>query len=104
MVILQSPGGTRNPLTGERVTTWTDVASVFAQIDPLSGREEFLAAQRQASTTHRVKIRYSSEVAAIDASWRVMFGARVFTIDTLRNIGELGDHLELMCTEGRRQE
>lgn len=104
MVILQSPGGVRDAV-GERTTTWTDVADIFAQIDPLSGREEYLAAQRQASTTHRIKIRYSSEIAAIDASWRFLWGARVFTIDEPpRNVGEKNDHLEMMCTEGPRQE
>lgn len=105
MVTLQSPAGTRNPNTGERTTTWTDVAAIFALIEPVQGQEQFLAAQRQASTTHRIKIRYSSEVAGVTAAWRFLFGTRVFTIDEPpRNVGEKNDHLEMLCTEGPRKE
>ena len=103
-VILQSPTGTLDSV-GERSTTWTDVATVRASVEPLSGREEFLAAQRQATTTHRVTVRYATQISAIDASWRVKFGDRVFTIDEPpRNELEKNRQIVLLCTEGRRQE
>lgn len=103
-VTLQSPSGTRDAV-GERATTWADVATVPADVSPLSGREEFLAAQRQASTTHKLTLRYSSQIAAIDASWRVQYGSRIFTIDEPpRNTDERGREIILMCTEGKRQE
>lgn len=103
-VILQRPGGTRD-VVGARNTTWTDVATVRAAVEPLSGREEFLAAQREASTTHKVTLRYASALAGMDATWRVKFGERVFVIDAPpRDVLERRRTIELMCTEGLRDE
>lgn len=103
-VILQSPAGSRDAV-GERVTTWTDVATVWASIEPLSVRDAFLAAQAHASTTHRVRIDWSTDVDNIDGSWRVLFGSRVLVIDGApRNIGERNREIELLCTEGLRSE
>ena len=103
-ITLQSPAGSRDAV-GERQTTWTDVASVWAEITPISVRDTFLAAQAHASTTHRVRIDYASEIAAIDGSWRVLFGSRVLVIDGApRNIDERDREIELLCTEGLRSE
>jgi len=104
-ITLQSPAGSRDAV-GERVTTWTDVASdIPASVEPISGREEFLAAQRQGTTSHIVRLRCESPWSAMDASWRVLFGSRVFTIDAPpRNVNEAGRELILTCTEGDRQE
>ncbi len=101
-ITLQSPQTTRDSV-GEQVLSFTTVVTVPAEIRPISGREQLLAAQRQASTTHFVSLRYSPQVAAMDATWRILFGARVFTIDAPpRNVGELNVTLELQCTEGLR--
>lgn len=103
-VIIQSPAGTRDSY-GERTTTWTNVATVWAAIEPLSVRETFAAAQMQAATTHRVTIRYSALLAAIDASWRVSYDSRVFVLTgPPRNLGEANQWLELLCQEGMRTE
>lgn len=108
-IILQSPSGTRNAI-GERVTTWTNVATVWAEISPLSVRDslsvrDLLAAgQMQSEVTHRVRVRYGASIAAIDSSWRVLYGTRVFVISGVRNINEAGREFELLCHEGLRDE
>lgn len=104
-VTLQSPAGSQDAV-GERVTTWTSVAADEpAEIRPISGREAILASQREATTSHIVRVRYSSAIAALDASWRVLFGTRVFTIDAPpKNIDERNVEIVLECTEGTRQE
>jgi len=99
-VILQSPAGTRDAM-GERVTTWTDVATVWARVRPLSGREAVVAAQQQASTDHVVEIRY---LAGVEQSWRVLFGARILVITGILNPEEKNEMLILHCTEGGREE
>ena len=80
------------------------MATVWAAVEPLGVRESFLAAQAQSSTTHKVTIRYSSDVAAVVASWRVLFGSRVFVVDGARNVDERNVDIVLMCTEGLRTE
>lgn len=102
-ITLQSPSGTRDAV-GERSTTWTNVATVWASVEPLSTSERHIAAQAHTFLTHRVTIRYASVVSAIDASWRVLFGDRVLTIEGVRNLNERNITLELVCTEGERQE
>ncbi len=99
IVTVQAPGGARDAV-GDVVTSWTDVANVPASIEPLTGREAMIAAQKQSSTTHRITIRYSSDVAALAASWRILWGARAFDITERRNLDERNRTLELICTEG----
>lgn len=89
---------------GEPVTTWLDVGTAYARIEPISGAEQIAAAQRAATTTHKVSLYYDSRFAAIDASWRVKYGTRYFPIDSVLNPLEDGRWLELQCTEGIRQE
>lgn len=102
-ITLQSPAGSRDSY-GERNTTWNNVATVWASVQPLSTREQFLASQAQSSVTHKVVIRYSSTVASVEASWRVLLGSRALVVDGVRNINEFNESIELMCTEGLRQE
>lgn len=103
-VLLQSPGGTRDAV-GERTTTWSDVATVWAQIEPLSVKEQIAAAQARGSVTHKILIRYSATVVAITHAWRVKYGTRIFTVDgPARNINEGNRYLELICIEGLAQE
>lgn len=98
-ITLQRPGGSRDAV-GERVTTWTDVATVWADVVPTSTYERNIAAQAHSFVTHRITLRYGSEWSAIDGSWRVLFGERALPIEGVRNIDEVNKTIELVCTEG----
>lgn len=102
-VKLQSPTGSRDAL-GERVTTWTDVATVNARVRPLSGKELMVAGQQQSAVSHVVEIRHSSEVSAINGTWRVLFGTRVMVVESVVNPEESNEKLMLYCVEGLRSE
>lgn len=104
-IILQRPSAqSARDAHGERETVWTDVATVYARIRPLSSTESNAAAQRQSSVTHAVELRYSSLVSSIDASWRVKYGARILVIDGLIDEDERKRQLTLFCVEGLRNE
>lgn len=76
---------------------WKDFATVYASIEPLSGREFFAAQQAQSDITHRVRMRY---VAGVTAKHRIVFGDRVFDIAAPpRNVDERNIELELQCVE-----
>lgn len=83
------------------IQTWATFATVRAGIEPLKGEERFLAAQRQASTTHRVVTRY---VPGVTAAMRVKFGDRYFAIKEILNPQERNRELHLMCEEGLQDE
>lgn len=107
-VIVQSPGGSRDAY-GERSTTWSDVATVWAALEPMSQREITAGGQEQTGATWRVIVREMSELAALAADWRVKLGSRVFVLVAppvplmSRGIMQAG-FLELRCSEGLRQE
>lgn len=81
---------------GEDIKTWTSFATAWAAIEPLTGRELFMAQQVSAETTIRITIRHNSTVAE---AHRVVFGTRTFEIDAVLNPAEKNKYLELMCKE-----
>ena len=81
---------------GQPIETWSDLASVWASIEPLRGREFFAARQFQAETTHKLTGHWISGVLP---TMRISHGSRTFGIEAVINVGERNRVLELMCTE-----
>jgi len=82
--------------SGSTAETWSTLATVYAAIKPLKGREYFAAQQVQAETTHEITIRYRADVTALT---RVVFGNRTFEIQSVINSMEANRWLILMCAE-----
>ena len=76
--------------------TWADLVTVWAAIEPLTGREKFLAQQVYTDMTTRVRIRYRS---GIDPAMRLKYNSRIFEINVVVNPEERNRELELLCTE-----
>lgn len=80
---------------GGPVETWADVATVWASVEAVSGRDFFAARQEQNEVTHKVTIRYRDDVTA---DMRVLHGGKTFGI-----VAPLPDNrrtrLVLMCRE-----
>jgi SPP1 family predicted phage head-tail adaptor len=82
---------------GGQVVAWTDVATVWAAIEPLTGRERRAAGRLESVLTHKVTIRH---LAGVTAKMRVAAGARVFNVRAVVNPAERDRWLELLCEEG----
>jgi len=95
VVTIQEPVETQDEY-GQTVTTWRDVQTVNASIEPLTAREFFAAQQTKADVTHKVRLRY---VAGIVPTMRLLFGSRVFHLGSVLNREERGIELELLCKE-----
>jgi SPP1 family predicted phage head-tail adaptor len=95
-VTIQALQTTTDP-TGGRVATWTDIATVKAKVTPISGSEVYTAMRLDTRITHKVMIRYRSDVSAVN---RLIFKGRVLNITAAINIEERDRWLELHCTEG----
>lgn len=54
----------QDPVTGEMVEGWADLATVWASIDGVSGREFMAASAEQALTTHRITMHYRDDLTA----------------------------------------
>lgn len=81
---------------GAPLDDWTDDATVWADIQPLTGREYFSAQQVNAEITHRILIRYRSGIVP---TMRAQYGERIFGIESVLDPGERSELLHLMCIE-----
>lgn len=85
-------------VSGQRApaNTWKTLETVWARVEPLTGREQLLAQQADARQTHRITIRYRDGLTTRD---RVRFGTRGFNILSIANDEERNRLLVLMCEE-----
>ena len=74
---------------------WENVATVWASLEAMSGREFFASQQVQSEVTHKVTIRFRPGVAA---DMRIVHGGRVFGI-VAPLPDNRGTRLVLMCRE-----
>lgn len=76
--------------------SWQSVATVWAEMQPKSGREIFESDQLGGRVTHDVRIRYRDGVTP---KMRVFHAGRVFDIRYVSNAGERKEWLLLACEE-----
>ena len=87
---------------GQQVTTWTDAFSTRASIEPLSARVLFAAQAVQSEVSHRITVRYRSQLAnpTAVAAMRVLYGTRVFNIVGALDINERHGIVAIGASEG----
>ncbi len=85
----------------EPIKVWSDLAEVWAWVQPLSGREFFEGQESRGEVSHRITIRYSRDVMEVDRTHRIRFGSPLRTLDVqaVINRNEANRWLELMCLE-----
>ncbi len=75
-VLIQHQVTTRDE-DGVQITSWVDVATVWASVEPLSAREFIQSGQTQAAVTARITIRYR---AGLMPTMRIVHRGQVFNI------------------------
>lgn len=81
---------------GQPIETWGTFATVWAAVEPLSGREYFDAQQVQSEVSYRVRIRHLSGVVP---TMRVSYDSRTLEVLAVLNIDERDREMHLMCRE-----
>jgi len=76
--------------------SWSQFASVWANIVPTSAAERFFAQRIESNVTHKIGIRYLSGVAS---EMRIIFETRIFQIHGVRKIDEEKWFMILDCVE-----
>lgn len=79
---------------GEETKSWSTVATVWASIDPLSGRELLAARDVLAEVSTRIRMRYLSGVTP---KMRITHGSSVYRIESVIESQLEGRELELLC-------
>lgn len=97
-ILLQRRVSTRDAIGGE-VYTWVDDRTVWAGVEPLTGRELIAAQAKHIEITMRFRIRYQREVTA---NWRLVWEDQIFNILSVTDVDAAHWELELDCSTGLR--
>ncbi len=81
---------------GQEVENLEVQKTVWASIEPLSGKEYFSAKQVNSEVNIKITIRY---IGSLLPHWVVQFGQQVFNIETIINFEERNKYLQLLCSE-----
>jgi SPP1 family predicted phage head-tail adaptor len=76
--------------------TWAEFSKAYANIVPLSGNEKYVSAEKHATATHQITIRYLS---GVNPKMRVVYGSRVFEIVSVINTGTRDKMMQLIVEE-----
>jgi len=93
-VTIQQATERRNAM-GETVQTWETFAERWASVDGLSSREVLLQGQQQTEVSHRVRMRYVTDMTS---TMRILWRGRVLEIASLLEHGNRSEH-EALSTE-----
>ena len=85
-VVLEQPVETPDGAGGAMIT-WTEVASLWAAIEPAGAAMRDLAQQPTETITHRITLRFRNEIAS---GWRFKKAGRTFRIITIHDPDETG--------------
>jgi len=81
---------------GGAEVVWSPLASLWAAIEPVSGREQARYEGIEATLTHKITLRFREDVRP---DMRLRLGARIFNIRAARNEGGQGRWLICLCEE-----
>ena len=95
-VTIQSPIVTKNTRGVDTITGWNDVATVFAEVRSVAGREQAANEQITPLATHQVIIRYRS---GLTTKHRLKWGARYFGVASVLEPDNRMRLLTLQCNE-----
>lgn len=83
---------------GGNSKVWQVIASPRAYIKPISGGERFQAMRLESNISHRIFIRYRSDLKSDD---RINYQGRLMQIKAIVNIEEQNKWLEIYAVEGQ---
>lgn len=96
-VVLQQEAKGRDSFGGE-VINWTDLATVWGAVEPLTGQERYdqVSAQLLASIDNRIRIRYR---AGLTHKMRATWDGHTFDIQAVVNVETRDREIHLLCKE-----
>ena len=96
-ITIQSPSPGQDGF-GAQVATWSDAYDVWAAIKAVTGKDIYaLGSGFTSQVTHKIIIRYPGVM--LTNGMRVLYGTRVFLVQTVTDPDERRWQLNLMCLE-----
>ncbi len=81
---------------GATTKAWTEFFPVWCNIQPLRGNETYVSAEKHATATHQVTLRYKN---GINPKMRLIVRGRTFEILSVINVGERDKMMQLTVEE-----
>ena len=94
-VTIQRPARTADEGGGNEIS-WEDLATVWAAVSPVSGKEDLVRGRLKGDVTHKVTMRYRP---GLSAEMRLLLGDRILEVKAFIDPGEKHRFLELHCLE-----
>lgn len=87
---------------GQQVNQWTDIATVWANVKPIGGREKLRSMVVESLLSHTVMVRYSALLMppTLADGWRIVYGTRIFNVTAAMDLDEARKWIVFDCTEG----
>ena len=79
--------------------TWQTAQTLWARVEPVSGREEWRGQRILPTTTHLVTIRWTGTNITPSPAWRFVLDDRTLEIASIVNSGERNRELVMQCME-----
>lgn len=97
-VDLYAPASTAGDAMGQAIVTYpgTATATVWAQVEPLTGRELEAAQGTSSEISLKVILRYYS---GLTTHWRLVHGAKTYQVLAVLNLMSGKKDLKLLCKE-----
>lgn len=104
-ITIQQRGVSTDVLGQETPSDWVDIATVWADVSPLSGRELMAAQAARAQINGTVTIRYQRQFSdpVAMAARRIVYGSRILNITASRDVDEMHQYIELTYAEGANE-
>jgi SPP1 family predicted phage head-tail adaptor len=98
ILVLEQEIGTTRGTYNNQVENWQPLVTVWAAVEPLSGRELLAAQQITEQVSHRLRTRYHPNIT-LTGKLRGKLGTRLLNIHTVIDKDEAHIELEMLATE-----
>jgi len=82
--------------SGGAIRDWVEYAKAWCDVKPLNGNEKYVSAEKHATATHQVIIRY---LKGVNPKMRLLLRGRVFEIIAVLNVNEEDKMIQLIVEE-----
>lgn len=99
-VVVQRNDYSQNQTTGAMETHWHTVGTVWAAVQPVSGRQYIQSAAAQTDVSVRITVRYRDFYVA---GMRIVHRNKYYVVKAVLEDAQSGlEHITLMCSQGTR--
>ncbi len=82
---------------GGYALSWAAVATIWADVRPVSGNERYLSMRVEDDVSHTILTRYRNDILPSD---RLSFDSRLMQVKSVINVEERSRYLEIKAVEG----